>query len=663
MTNLACGRFSRRLLCGLIGWGGAMLADPGAALAVTYPATIYPNSAEVRRFSEVPFAETAETLTYGFDTPFPTESRTTFLVENYGGSANGTVNNTGPFYDAVQAAIASGGPAEVVFGKAGRYYFAPMSSKGSDALSILNVRNANNLLIRGQGVETKLIFGGPARGGLCISDSTNVMIRDFSVDYNPLPFTQGVVQSKGVSSFVLRVAPGYPTPGAVQAAITEWCGGNRIANMGGKKWPAMTGLAPTNYPTLVSGNDWNFPCNPADSEFRALTVGTEFVYIGRRLMETYALYANHNAGFYLKNVSVYSSPCVGLCLHNNTGINVDGYADMIPTGSDRLLSSDADAFYSAGNRDGITLKNSYMTGQGDDCINLHCYGFRYSDIRRNSDTDITILTYQDIRPGDKLEIMNTGGDLIKGQLTVSSVIQVGTPPSSTRCILAAGLSTLGYNSSTDFIYPVSLASSDFKIVHNYFGQQRSGRILLGARNGLFEANTDENAEGTCVILANGGVTWRTGVIPSDVVIRSNLFRNVTGYGGGAAIYAWGGSQTYACRNVKNITIGGNKFINPRKIAINLTGCDGVVITNNNVFTASGKRNTWNDPNWDPVDCSIYLQDAIGVSVNGYTLTDPNITQCVLYIGNKCAAGTTGVTTNGITASIPGGVPIVLDARP
>ena len=516
------GRKAGRFLIALFGCSAAMLAASSAALAVTYNSSIYPSAAEVRKTSEVSFTETSETLTYGFDTAFPTPTRKTFFVESYGGSSNGTTNNTGPFYSAVAAAKACGVPAEVVFKKTGRYYFASNTSKGSDAYAILRVKNANNLLIRGQGVATKLIFGDPALGGLFISDSKTVMIKDFSIDYNPLGFTQGTIVSMDATagSFVLRVHDGYPTPIAIQSTIPPYYHYGYVINKSGTyKWPAMVGVTITGM-SLLSGSDWTLTADPT-ALAGYMAVGDDFIYEGRRT-EQQALSAGNISGFYLKNVSVYASPTCGLGLSNLDGVNIDGYADMIPTGSNRLLATNADGLFCSGVRDRVTIKNCSFNGQGDDCMNLHIYGYPNYYLTLTSDTNITFQNRLNLRIGDLLEVMNPTTGEIKGQVAVASVTQVGA--TATQCTLAAGLSTVGYNSATDWIYPLSLSCSNFKIVHNYFGQNRSRGVLIGARRGIIQANTFENAEGYGINLGHGGTQWGTGVTPSDVTIRNNIFR-------------------------------------------------------------------------------------------------------------------------------------------
>ncbi len=106
----------------------------------------------------------------------------------------------------------------------------------------------------------------------------------------------------------------------------------------------------------------------------------------------------------------------------------------------------------------------------------------------------------------------------------------------------------------------------------------------------------------------------------------------------------------------------NRFVNPRKMAISVKGCDGVQIVNNTVSTDPGLRNTWNHPQWYPVDCSLFLENCSGVAVDRYTLRDANLKECAVYIGKACAAGTAGVVLTGVKAETAAGVPAILDAR-
>ena len=58
----------------------------------------------------------------------------------------------------------------------------------------LLVASAQNLTIRGES-GTKLIMTDVYTTGVLVVDSTNVTLEQVSIDFDPLPFTQGLVES------------------------------------------------------------------------------------------------------------------------------------------------------------------------------------------------------------------------------------------------------------------------------------------------------------------------------------------------------------------------------------------------------------------------------------------------------------------------------------
>ena len=58
---------------------------------------------------------------------------------------------------------------------------------------------------------------------LQISDASHVTIRDLTIDYDPLPFTQGTISSfdRAAREIIVKVDPGYPDDPALLATITD----------------------------------------------------------------------------------------------------------------------------------------------------------------------------------------------------------------------------------------------------------------------------------------------------------------------------------------------------------------------------------------------------------------------------------------------------------
>jgi hypothetical protein len=77
----------------------------------------------------------------------------------------------------------------------------------------LLLQYATNILVNGNGC--KIIIKNPHLGFLDLYLCKNIIVQGFSVDYDPLPFTQGVVTSNlgpSEDAFEFRVDPGYPIP-------------------------------------------------------------------------------------------------------------------------------------------------------------------------------------------------------------------------------------------------------------------------------------------------------------------------------------------------------------------------------------------------------------------------------------------------------------------
>ncbi len=627
-------------------------------LAPAFPAAVYPPARSgAAPVSEVAFRETPETLRYGFNVPFPAARRRSFAVDDYGARPDGRTDCTPAFARAWAEARRCSAPAELLFRRTGRYLFRPDPALGSDELAILNLRKAVGLRVRGQGPGTVLVMADPKLGGLQVTDSSCVMLQGFTVDYNPLPFSQGsVTQVDPAAGWCrMRSDAGYPSPIETAARIPGFHGGYVLQQADGYRWLPIGGVTPRTPPS-AEGAETRF--DVGGDAARTLKAGDRFVFVGRRIAQT-ALSACFTRSFYVKDVIVHASPTCGLLLNNVDGACIDGYADEIPAGSDRLLATNADGLYVHNVRGGITIRNCRFMGQGDDCINLHTTAWGSQWFRPVGDRDIAIASPVDLRKGDTIEIMDPTVGRIKGSIRVLSVAS-NAAHEVTRCRLASPLSSVGYDPKTDAAYVTDLAGSNFKIVRCRFGQNRSRCMLIQARHGLIQANTIENAEGYGVLLGYGGTAWAEGIIPADVTIRDNVFRNVTGVGLAPTIEAGDGSSF---RNLRRIVVEGNRFVNPRKMAISAAGVDGLTISGNRVSTEPGRRNTWNHPQWYPVDCSIILRNCSGVLVDRLNLVDRSIREAAITIGADCAPGTAGVTLRGIRADLAPGVPVVRDDRP
>jgi hypothetical protein len=111
---------------------------------------------------------------------------------------------------ALNTAAGLSGGAEIRFTSGATYI---MSNNSTSSAVSVSLSHASNVLVNGNG--SKILITNPRIGFLDVVFCTNVIVQGFTVDYDPLPFTQGVVTANlapGESAFEFHVDPGYPSP-------------------------------------------------------------------------------------------------------------------------------------------------------------------------------------------------------------------------------------------------------------------------------------------------------------------------------------------------------------------------------------------------------------------------------------------------------------------
>jgi len=178
--------------------------------------------------------------------------------------------------------------------------------------------------------------------------------------------------------------------------------------------------------------------------------------------------------------------------------------------------------------------------------------------------------------------------------------------------------------------------------------------------GRIEDNVFQRTSGPGIVIANEP-NWPEGPVPRDVVIRGNrllsvgLDANGQGY---AAIMVMGlGLQGLSpCPGVKNIRIEDSTIADPPAQGIFVSGCDGVRLAGNRI-TADGSRRFASST-------ALGISASDHVVVAGLVIRDsrPN-TLCGIQIAASVAAGTSGITIDGLAAQLPPKTVPVLDRRP
>ena len=82
------------------------------------------------------------------------------------------------------------------------------------------LKQLSSIEVHGNGAQ---LINTARASTLQISDASHVTIRDLTIDYDPLPFTQGTVASfdGAAREIIVKVDPGYPDDPALLGTITD----------------------------------------------------------------------------------------------------------------------------------------------------------------------------------------------------------------------------------------------------------------------------------------------------------------------------------------------------------------------------------------------------------------------------------------------------------
>jgi filamentous hemagglutinin family protein len=241
----------------------------------------------------------------------------------------------------------------------GSYYFL------SRACTWCHVQlfGVNDITIDLQGAE--LVFTYPLQSGIYLAFSNNTTLQNFSVDYQPLPFTQVRVVSVDAAQATIQYAvePGWQDPTAFNSAqvtpglpdlfvtVHMFRNGQPVPGLG-----AMSAAYPLSAGVFTL-TPWVFQPTPAS--LAKIRVGDIAVLTMRTTLG--AIYTDRCAGCILRNIRVYAGPQNALDAHLSPSNTLERIYTMPRPATDRLVSTDGINFQAAGPNNAIRLNRAIRT--------------------------------------------------------------------------------------------------------------------------------------------------------------------------------------------------------------------------------------------------------------------------------------------------------------
>lgn len=551
----------------------------------------------------------------------------TFSVRDFGAKGDGRTDD-GPAVRravdaAIDAAIASASFARVVF-PSGTYRIVPetvypanvswknrqsgkRSSWEAETLKKAHLRllSPEHLTLEGEGNGAKLLFTDPALCGIRILGGYDTVLRNLTLDYENLPFTQGRILAVNPQKTLAEVEidDGFPLPTAPNLLHAP---SRRITPVSPETKTYLPGTFPLGKVEPLGGRRFRFAVGAfhPDASRADLKPGNPAVITGRYdSKKANAVNSVCSKFDFFENVVIHSSPSWTYLLISEAPILL-GCRVEAPEGSSRLASTNGDGLmFSSNGRVGPYLENCTFSSMEDDGINLAA-----------SSTALNSVSADGLRCFPEWTMNDTPGVMILDGCTgkVKAVRKVSVKNGKPEFVpaLPAGIATresLRQQALTedqkrekrtmyrkepvvrpDVIVTLGGTFGGSAVVNCTYRNIRGLGVQLTAPSVLVENCTFDTLTGPGVSLTALS-SWGLYHSTHNSVVRNCRFRNT----GGPAVYVRYippySNGTMEPRSLNGIRIENNDLESSRNPALSLWNCSDVRVSGNRIRALDPNR--------------------------------------------------------------------------
>ncbi len=409
--------------------------------------------------------------------------------------------------------------------------------ENADTKAHFMIMSHRDVIVSG-GENTLLIMTSPYHQGVGIYKCTNVTVKNLAIDYDPLPYTQGMITKVDPESqlITMKVDPGYPLP--TDEHIDAFSG--KKGHSVGYLYDAQTNIKQNQYYSQYLRKQVE---DLGDGQYRYKSsnvvrddmVGRRFAVVGRRKASAYQV--NDSTDCLIENATVYSAPSCGYNVASSTRITIDKSRIIHRpdvSGAPRAMSSNADGLHSKWCPVGPTLSNSTFTGMGDDSVNI---GGSYTPVlEKLDDRTIVVQAHGSITnyPTD-LIMASPGHD---EHLKLPKMVKWGgakVEGFKKHCIKLIFDSPLpdlvtwkenGNIKKCSQVLNLNACGRYAKVINNHFYNHRVRGILMRGPDSLIKGNRIENLSGPAIVVSNDGGFLTEGPCGDNTIIEDNVMVNI-----------------------------------------------------------------------------------------------------------------------------------------
>jgi uncharacterized protein (TIGR03437 family) len=484
----------------------------------------------------------------------------------------------------------------LVIADSGAYYFLSLQTPNVHVV----FGSLSNLTIDFQGSD--LYFSHMPAYGIYISSARNLTLQNFTLDYQPLPFTQVQVVSvdPDLRQVQYKLLPGWQDPSAFNPAFAS-TGGSFIVPIefyrSGARAPNLFSDLNAVLPIggsqfTIAPDQFGYATNSVLAQIRPGDVAVLSIRAGRT-----PLRVNQCNNCTIRNVTAYSSTEDGVQVESLSSTTLERVSSIPRPGTDRLVSVPGSAMTLIinGPNNVVRLGRGIRTGDDSFTIVAPPLGTVQSQLNGTNLTACVegISVSYALPNGTPVNFEDLTGVIVANAVIVSQT----APPNPTftfdRVLPASVVGTQINSADSSFLGSGTLLERN---ASEEKGPRSNGAAINGLANTVFSGNYMQRS-------ATGGVSVNPGFPPSaNLTIENNVidtanFWYTFGGGGGIVVEGtfWNGGGCLAggvrmtASPFQNIDISGNFVADP--------GVSAVAVANTTGGSVAG--NYYLDPNNNP----------------------------------------------------------------
>ncbi|MBK1859709.1 right-handed parallel beta-helix repeat-containing protein [Cerasicoccus arenae] len=539
------------------------------------------------------------------------------------------------------AEAAKGTPSIVRFAPDGKYRVAPSN------YDLIRLSHVENMIIDGQGAE--LVFIEPATGLSSLIDCRNILIKDLTVRFDPLPYSIGIVQSvnmeTGKFSMVMESSDIPTFDDAIM--MKHWTWGVLLDS-------TIPGKLQDDSPLVVSTRERQVEVSENQAGLAVYTLQLKSPHVAKyfRLGSKYIVFARSKGRGLVRveggsdiaflNIINFGASAGHYTSFESSGLKVLHCKSLIPDGE--WFGGNADGLHVRSNDLGPWVEGCKFEGLGDDAVAIYSKGIFL--LQQDSPTELRLDTKLfNLKPGHSIRIYNPrDGVVVVDQVTIATIVP--QEPGDGGLNQAHFLVTLDQPLKqrlftgesdpllNDQIFNRSLVNRNFAVRNNFFKRIRRFGTVVRALSGVIENNVYTEISNIPIVLRNEPDLWRNGLNSEGIHILNNTISDsgfVNGSEGKGQInvvmYKMGHTLANG-RDHADIIVSGNTIHNWQEYGISIQNARGVQVTDNLLSSdADGFDNSRKH-------FGIYINNSEGVLVSGNRFDDSRPLDAEIEVGDN-----------------------------